>query len=161
VRVFSLSDMVSICTRQKVWLGPCLRRSVRSQQLQWIGHDVVSSVQIEPEERAQLLHPDANRGRTCNINWVPAGRYSRWLPVGWTCATTSPHLSIYLIWIRQVESLRLQPMKKTKKDQEEPAVDPERGDAILRRMLQTKPKQHKDMVAERKDARRRTRKERE
>jgi len=31
-----------------------------------------------------------------------------------------------------------------------PEVDQERGDAILRRMLKTKPKQHKDMVAERK-----------
>jgi hypothetical protein len=28
-------------------------------------------------------------------------------------------------------------------------VDPKRGDAILKRMLQSKPKQHKDMVAER------------
>jgi hypothetical protein len=36
-----------------------------------------------------------------------------------------------------------------KKDDKAPEVDPKRGDAILRRMLQTKPKQHKDMVAER------------
>jgi hypothetical protein len=41
-------------------------------------------------------------------------------------------------------------MIKPPKKQEEPEVDPERGDAILKRMLQTKPKQHKDMVAERK-----------
>jgi hypothetical protein len=42
--------------------------------------------------------------------------------------------------------------KTPKKQQEEPEakVDPERGDAILKRMLQAKPKQHKDMVAERK-----------
>jgi hypothetical protein len=38
---------------------------------------------------------------------------------------------------------------KQKRD-EEPEVDPKRGDAILKRMLQTKPKQHKDMVAARK-----------
>jgi hypothetical protein len=30
------------------------------------------------------------------------------------------------------------------------AGDPKRGDAILKRMLQSKPKPHKDMVAERK-----------
>jgi len=29
-------------------------------------------------------------------------------------------------------------------------VDPKRGDAILKRMLQSKPAPHKDMVAERK-----------
>jgi hypothetical protein len=32
--------------------------------------------------------------------------------------------------------------------------DPKRGDEILKRMLQSKPKQHKDMVAERKAKRR-------
>jgi hypothetical protein len=41
-------------------------------------------------------------------------------------------------------------MAKTPKKQEEPEVDPERGDAILKRMLQTTPKPHKDMVDERK-----------
>jgi hypothetical protein len=41
-------------------------------------------------------------------------------------------------------------MAKTPKKQEEPEVDPERGDAILKRMLQSKPKKHADMVAERK-----------
>jgi len=40
--------------------------------------------------------------------------------------------------------------KPPKNKQETPEVDPKRGDAILKRMLQTKPKQHKDMVAERK-----------
>jgi hypothetical protein len=29
-------------------------------------------------------------------------------------------------------------------------VDPKRGDALLKRMLQTKPKPHQDMMAERK-----------
>jgi hypothetical protein len=33
---------------------------------------------------------------------------------------------------------------------EEMEGDPKRGDAILKRMLQSKPKQHKDVVAERK-----------
>ena len=37
---------------------------------------------------------------------------------------------------------------------EAPEGDPKRGDAILKRMLQTKPKQHKEMVAERKKLRR-------
>lgn len=41
-------------------------------------------------------------------------------------------------------------MAKIPKKQEEPEVDPERGDAILKRMLQSKPKPHKDVVAERK-----------
>jgi hypothetical protein len=40
-------------------------------------------------------------------------------------------------------------MAKTPKKQEEPEVDPVRGDAILKRMLQTKPKPHRDMIAER------------
>jgi hypothetical protein len=31
-----------------------------------------------------------------------------------------------------------------------PEGDPKRGDELLKRMLQTKPKQHKDMIAERK-----------
>ena len=39
-------------------------------------------------------------------------------------------------------------MAKTPKKQEEPEADPERGDAILKRMLQTKPKTHKEAVAE-------------
>jgi hypothetical protein len=37
---------------------------------------------------------------------------------------------------------------KTEKD-DQPEVDPKEGDAILRRMLRTAPKQHKDMVKER------------
>ena len=41
-------------------------------------------------------------------------------------------------------------MAKAPKKQEEPEVDPERGDAILKRMLQAKPKKHADIVAERK-----------
>ena len=41
-------------------------------------------------------------------------------------------------------------MAKTPKKQEEPEADPKRGDVILKRMLQSKPKQHKDLVAERK-----------
>ena len=41
-------------------------------------------------------------------------------------------------------------MAKTPKNQDEPEVDPERGDAILKRTLQTKPKPHKQAVAERK-----------
>lgn len=32
---------------------------------------------------------------------------------------------------------------------EEMEVDPKRGDALLKRMLQTKPKQHKEIVADR------------
>jgi len=32
----------------------------------------------------------------------------------------------------------------------EPEGDPKRGDEILKRMLRTKPKPHKDMIAERK-----------
>jgi hypothetical protein len=44
-------------------------------------------------------------------------------------------------------------MVKAPKKQEEPEVDPERGDAILKRMLQTKPKTHKEAVAERKSKR--------
>jgi hypothetical protein len=40
-------------------------------------------------------------------------------------------------------------MAKAPKKPEVVEVDPKRGDAILKRMLQTKPKQHKDMVAER------------
>jgi hypothetical protein len=46
-------------------------------------------------------------------------------------------------------------MRKSKKQEDNPEVDPERGDAILKRMLQTKPKQHRDMVAERKTKRER------
>jgi hypothetical protein len=41
-------------------------------------------------------------------------------------------------------------MAEKPKRTEEPEGDPERGDEILKRMLRTKPKQHKDMVAERK-----------
>jgi hypothetical protein len=48
-------------------------------------------------------------------------------------------------------------MPKRKKDQTEIEGDPERGDAILKRMLQSKPKQHKDMMAERRAKRPRTR----
>lgn len=44
-------------------------------------------------------------------------------------------------------------MAKKPKKQEEPEVDPERGDAILRRMLQSRPKTHKEAVAERKGKR--------
>jgi hypothetical protein len=40
------------------------------------------------------------------------------------------------------------PPKKSESDH--PEGDPKRGDAILKRMLQTKPKHHKDVVAERK-----------
>ena len=40
-------------------------------------------------------------------------------------------------------------MVKTPK-QNEPEGDPKRGDEILKRMLQTKPKPHKEVVAERK-----------
>jgi hypothetical protein len=40
-------------------------------------------------------------------------------------------------------------MAKPPKHKEEYEGDPKRGDAILKRMLQTKPKQHKDMIAER------------
>ena len=39
---------------------------------------------------------------------------------------------------------------KAPKKQEEQGVDPKRGDALLKRMLQSKPKQHKELVAERK-----------
>jgi hypothetical protein len=35
-------------------------------------------------------------------------------------------------------------------DRQDVEGDPERGDEILKRMLRTKPKQHKDMVKERK-----------
>jgi hypothetical protein len=45
---------------------------------------------------------------------------------------------------------------KTPKKTVEPEVDPERGDAILKRMLQAKPKPHKEMVAERKAKRRKS-----
>jgi hypothetical protein len=41
-------------------------------------------------------------------------------------------------------------MAKPPKRPEAPEGDPKRGDAILKRMLETKPKPHKDMVAERK-----------
>ena len=43
--------------------------------------------------------------------------------------------------------------KAPKEKREELEGDPEEGDEILKRMLQTKPKQHKDMVAERKGKR--------
>jgi hypothetical protein len=43
-------------------------------------------------------------------------------------------------------------MAKAPKKQE-PEGDPERGDEILKRMLRTKPKRHKDIVAERKGKR--------
>lgn len=39
-------------------------------------------------------------------------------------------------------------MTKTPKSIEA-EVDPKRGDALLKRMLQTKPKQHKEIVADR------------
>lgn len=35
--------------------------------------------------------------------------------------------------------------KKSDQKEEQPEGDPERGDAILKRMLKTPPKQHKDM----------------
>lgn len=38
-------------------------------------------------------------------------------------------------------------MKPPKKQEAE--VDPKRGDALLKRMLQSKPKEHKEMIAER------------
>jgi hypothetical protein len=41
-------------------------------------------------------------------------------------------------------------MTKAPKQPDQPEGDPERGDEILKRMLRTKPKQHKDMVKERK-----------
>jgi hypothetical protein len=41
-------------------------------------------------------------------------------------------------------------MVKPPKQRQSPEVDPERGDAILKRMLQSKPKTHKAAVAERK-----------
>jgi hypothetical protein len=44
--------------------------------------------------------------------------------------------------------------KAPKETPEEPEGDPERGNEILKRMLRTKPKQHKEMVAERKAKRR-------
>ena len=40
-------------------------------------------------------------------------------------------------------------MGKSPKDRDEPEGDPKRGDAILRRMLKTKPKTHDEMVSER------------
>jgi hypothetical protein len=40
-----------------------------------------------------------------------------------------------------------------KQKSEEPEVDPEEGDAILRRMLRSVPKQHREMIAERKGKR--------
>jgi hypothetical protein len=41
-------------------------------------------------------------------------------------------------------------MAKPAKNQTEPEGDPQRGDEILRRMLKTKPKPHKEMVKGRK-----------
>ena len=43
--------------------------------------------------------------------------------------------------------------KPPKSDPRTPEGDPKCGDAILKRMLQTKPKPHKEMVAERKKKR--------
>jgi hypothetical protein len=40
-------------------------------------------------------------------------------------------------------------MAKAPKNNHQPEVDPKEGDEILRRMLRTGPKQHKDMVKER------------
>jgi hypothetical protein len=40
-------------------------------------------------------------------------------------------------------------MAKSPKKDDQPEVDPKEGDAILRRMLRTAPKQHKEMVKER------------
>jgi hypothetical protein len=43
------------------------------------------------------------------------------------------------------------PTRPTKPKQPDPTeVDPARGDALLKRLLQSKPKPHKDMIAERK-----------
>jgi hypothetical protein len=44
-------------------------------------------------------------------------------------------------------------MVKPPKKSDQPEVDPKEGDAILRRMLRTAPKQHKDMVKERRGER--------
>ena len=44
-------------------------------------------------------------------------------------------------------------MVKSPKPPDAPDGDPKRGDAILKRMLQTKPKRHKELVAERKEKR--------
>jgi len=41
-------------------------------------------------------------------------------------------------------------MAKSSKSNDQPEGDPKRGDEILKRMLQTKPKQHKELVKERK-----------
>jgi hypothetical protein len=41
-------------------------------------------------------------------------------------------------------------MTKAPKKAEAPEGNPKRGDEILKRMLQTKPKQHKELVQERK-----------
>jgi len=41
-------------------------------------------------------------------------------------------------------------MAKVPKKDVDPEVNPRRGDEILKRMLQSKPKTHQDMVAERK-----------
>lgn len=43
-------------------------------------------------------------------------------------------------------------MSKSPKIRDEPEGDPKRGDEILRRMLKTKPKPHKEMVKGRKNA---------
>jgi hypothetical protein len=43
-------------------------------------------------------------------------------------------------------------MLKSPKKDEAPEGDPKRGDEILRRMLKTKPKLHKDMVKARRNA---------
>jgi len=40
-------------------------------------------------------------------------------------------------------------MVKSPKPPDAPEGDPKRGDAILKRMLQTKPKQHREMVEQR------------
>jgi hypothetical protein len=44
-------------------------------------------------------------------------------------------------------------MTKAPKKADQPEGDPKRGDEILKRMLRTKPKQHKELVKERKTRR--------
>jgi hypothetical protein len=44
-------------------------------------------------------------------------------------------------------------VKPRKESGDAPQVDPKRGDALLKRMLQTKPKQHKEMLERRRGKR--------